>query len=548
MVISKGRYGLRLAMVAALWCVGGMALAQVAPTLPGQVSPVLQREQLEQQQRQREMEERARQVQVPALKGEALEAQALPDQDVAFVLQSIRFTPSVFLQESDLEALARPYVGRELRFADLNSLLAQVNALYERAGQLTARAVIPPQSVEKGELRVVLVEAKLDEVEWQGQRWVDPAFYERRIQLEQGQVLDSPKLMADIQRFNATTPGPQVSAGLSPGRTFGTSKVTLQAHEPERLQWLGFANNYGNQGSGREQFGGSLTWFSPSGVSDTFTALVVGTSDSTYGSLRYARPVNRHNGVAYVEAGANTMKITEGPYADLDIEGDSQVYSAGYDHPWWLGPKWLLRAGAGYMWQASETTVEGLPLSDTDTGEFFLSGTAEYRNAPWYVRYDQRVRQASADNTISGESGSYTLLNGSGLVNRVIGEHYAFNGRLTWQYASDPASLPSSLYYQLGGITSVRGYDPGVISAPRGVNTNLEFSRRFAERWQLFAFYDYGLATELGTRDVDLQSAGMGLNVDWNRHFSANLVAASALNDVVPDQDSTQVLLQIIVR
>ncbi|MBO9717197.1 MAG: hypothetical protein J7507_10395, partial [Pseudoxanthomonas sp.] len=70
----------------------------------------------------------------------------------------------------------------------------------------------------------------------------------------------------------------------------------------------------------------------------------------------------------------------------------------------------------------------------------------------------------------------------------------------------------------------------------------------FATNWQVLAFYDYGLATELGTRDVDLQSAGLGLNLDWNSHFSASLVAASALHDIVPDQDDMQALLQIIVR
>ena len=81
---------------------------------------------------------------MPALRGEAIEAQALPDQDVVFVLQRIRFSASVFLQQSELEALAQPYLGREIRLSDLNALLAQINALYEKAGQLTARAIIPP--------------------------------------------------------------------------------------------------------------------------------------------------------------------------------------------------------------------------------------------------------------------------------------------------------------------------------------------------------------------------------------------------------------------
>ncbi|UVE17601.1 hypothetical protein NVV93_18850 [Pseudomonas sp. LS44] len=53
---------------------------------------------------------------------------------------------------------------------------------------------------------------------------------------------------------------------------------------------------------------------------------------------------------------------------------------------------------------------------------------------------------------------------------------------------------------------------------------------------------------ELGTADVDLQSVGVGLNFDWGRHVSLSLIAANTLKDVVPDQDSGQVLAQLIIR
>ena len=537
--------GISACALACMLLLPGHVMAQV----PSQIDPGLQRQRIQDMERQRAVEERARQVEVPALQGEAGTMAVQIDQDAVFVVQTIQFSPSRFLDAAELEALARPYVGRGIRFADLNELLAQINALYERAGQVTARAIIPPQALNDGLLKILLVEARVDEVTWEGEpRRVDPSFYDRRLGIEQGAVLDAPALMADIQRLNATTPGPQVSASLAPGQTFGTTRVNLQAFEPERLQWMAFANNHGNVGSGRTQYGGTFVWFSPTGAADSLTALAVLSADSRFGSLRYSRPVNRYNGVVNVEAGANTMEITEGPYSDLNIEGDSQIYSAGYDHPWWINPKWLLRGGVGYVQQGSETTIEGLPLSDTDIGEFTLKGTAEYRSAPWYIRYDQRIRQASTDNRISGESGNYVLFNGAGYLSRVFGERYELVGRLAWQRSNDAESLPSALYFQFGGVGVSRGYDPGVIASPHGIAVNLEGYWHLNERWQTFLFYDYGKATELGTRDVTLQSAGAGVNFIWSKRFSVNLLVASTMEDVVPDQDGSQILLQLQAR
>lgn len=526
-----------------------VAQAQVPPAgVPGQIDPGLQRDQLQRNQEQRAIEERARRIDVPALRGDEPADQVLPDQGQRFELTGISFNASVFLQREQLEQIARGYVGRAIGFTDLNALLREVNALYEAQGQLTARAIIPPQTLADGQLKIVLVEAKVDRVAWQNAPRVDESFYTERLNIEAGQVLDSPALMTAIQRFNTTTPGPQVTASLAPGEGFGTTRVDLQSFEPDPLQWSAFVNNYGTEGTGREQYGGSLTWFSPTGVADAFNAIVVATSGSQYGSLRYSRPVNRYNGVVYVEASANTLEIERGPFAALNIEGESQSYGAGYDHPFWINEHWNLQAGIGYNQQTSETTIEGLTLSETSTDEVALRGQLEYRSAPWYVRYEQRVRQVSANNDVSGESGNFLLLNGNTYISRALGERFEAVGRLGWQYASDTEALPSALLYQFGGISSIRGYDPGVIASPQGISVNLETYWNYSERWRPFVFFDYGRAMELGTADVDLQSVGVGLNFNWGRHVSLNLVAANALKDVVPDQDSGQVLAQIIIR
>lgn len=525
------------------------ALAQaIPPQGVGQFDPNLQREQLERNQRQQAIEERARRIEVPALQGEAPAEQVLPEQEARFVLSGITFNASTFLEKQKLEEIAAAFVGRPVSFGELNELLRTINSLYEAQGQLTARAIIPPQTLDNGVLKIVLVEAKVDALQWQKPTHVRQDFYERQLPVEAGQTLDSPALISAIQRFNATAPGPQLSASLAPGQRFGTTRVDLEAFEPDPWQWSLFVNNYGNEATGREQYGGTLTWFSPTGVADALNAVVVATAGSQYGSLRYSRPVNRYNGVAYVEGGANTLIIEAGPLAALNIEGESQTYGVGYDQPWWLDENWVLLGGLGYSQQTSETTIEGLVLSETSVDEVILKGQVEYRDAPWYVRYEQRIRQASADNQVTGESGNYSLLDGNAYLLRAFGRTFEAVGRLGWQYASDPQALPSALFYQFGGISNIRGYDSGVISSPQGITLNLEGYWNYSESLQPFVFFDYGRAMELGTADVDLQSVGIGVNYNWGRHLSVSAVAANTLKDVVPDQDSGQVLLQITIR
>jgi hemolysin activation/secretion protein len=242
------------------------------------------------------------------------------------------------------------------------------------------------------------------------------------------------------------------------------------------------------------------------------------------------------------------LPVSNEPLAALDIEGDSQTYGLGYDHPYWVDEHWQWLGGVGYNHQESETTIEGLTLSETSADEMLLKAQVEYRDSPWYVRYEQRLRQANTYNQTTGESGSYQLLNGSAYVSRNLGQEFLIVGRFGWQYASDTETLPSTLLYQFGGISSVRGYEPGVIASPQGMTLNLESYWNLSERWQPFVFFDYGRAMELGTADVDLQSVGAGLNFNWGKHLSISLVAANTLKDVVADQDSGQVMAQIVIR
>ena len=209
----------------------------------------------------------------------------------------------------------------------------------------------------------------------------------------------------------------------------------------------------------------------------------------------------------------------------------------------------MLLGGLGYTSQTSETTLEGVTLSEVDIQEVFLKGQFEYRAAPWYARYEQRIRQASPDNALTGDSGNFTILTGDLYTSRQLGERYELVGKAGWQYATRQEELPSALHKQFGGISAQRGYEPGIITSPWGANFSVEGYWSANDRWQPFVFMDYGRAMELGDEDVDLISGGAGVNSRWwNDRVSASLLVAGAFKDVVPDQDSGQVLLQLVFR
>ena len=524
-------------------------LAAQAPPAPGEPGLLDSERDLRDRQRQ-EREERAREEadrqEIPALRGDAPEVDELPDTDERFVLQHIRFNPSEFLDEDRLTELADEYVGREIGVDDLNELLERVNALYEERELLTARAIIPPQDVGDGELRVVLVEARLESVDWLKEpERVRKSFFTDRIELAEGEVLDTSRLLRETRRLNATTPGPQLSASLAAGEEFGTTRVQLEPFEPPPWELTAFANNHGSESSGEYQAGLRGTWFSPTGNADSLDATLLGSRGTVYGSLEYRYPVNRSNGMVFGGLSRNELEIVEGPYRDLDIEGESWQARLGYEHPWVYSQALRLLGRMEYVRSESETLLEDeVPLTDVTTDRVQFGLTTTWRSGDWFATYIQTLDAARVDNAVTGHSGSHQTVGGEGLVQRRLGDSWRFVGRSSWQYASDEDELPSSLLFQLGGLGSVRGYDSGILAAPHGIDLALEAHWAFLPDWEVSALLDAGHVNDSDLPENTIGSAGLGVSYQWRERLSVSAHYAHAFTEVVPDQDSGQFRMQ----
>ena len=231
--ITHRRWRLPRRLTGAIILTAGAATA--AP-VPSQLSPgALQQQQL---QRQRQLERRKQQprAQEPVIHGPR-PSTGTPGGPPGphFMLRGVEFNRSHFLSKKTLTRIARPYVGHEVDFADLRRLVASINGLYRRRGIITAQAVLPPQKIHAGVVRIRLVEGRVGKVSLEGNTFTRNGYILDRVHLRRGTVVDVAQLRDSLVYFNRTN-DIDLKATLRPGARFGLTDVLLQAQEPPRYR------------------------------------------------------------------------------------------------------------------------------------------------------------------------------------------------------------------------------------------------------------------------------------------------------------------------
>ena len=86
----------------------------------------------------------------------------------AFVLRRVIVEGSTAFDPARLEAAVSEWLGRRATFADLQAIADAIERLYRDEGYLATRAVIPPQEIADGALRVRIVEGVIDAIALRG--------------------------------------------------------------------------------------------------------------------------------------------------------------------------------------------------------------------------------------------------------------------------------------------------------------------------------------------------------------------------------------------
>lgn len=467
--------------------------------------------------------------------------------DVRFILNRVDFDDSAFLSPDALQAVARPYLDREVGFADLQALVAAVNKLYAARGIATARAVLPPQQIERGVVRIRLVEGRVGETRVEGGSDAGRGIVGRQVRFEPGRVADVRAIEEALLRFNRTNDA-QLRASVAPGRAFGQTDIVLALVEPARVQLDVFADNNGFESTGREQVGASLRTYRLLGGADRLVATglvsegirsVSGSYSAALGDLRL--------GASYAYG---RTRIVEGQFAALGIAGRSNTAAVNAALLVASTLRFSLIASASGQYTLSRTDVDATAISDSRLHAGDLGITLGYAAGPVSLALTQAVSFNDIDERVQAVRQKPTLFRGSAFAGAGFGSGGRLRLRADWQLTS-ARDLPGILQYQIGGVRSSRAFAPATSAGDRGYAAAAEFGWRFGSdplaAVEPFVFADHA-EVRSSTGTTRLTSGGVGLSLPVDRRFTVDLFYAWRLNRPLPDLPKTRVGLTLALR
>ena len=264
-----------------------------------------------------------------------------PVQPSAPTGNEVRFTPTRFvlegihsLPESAVQAVLQPWLNIPVSFEDLRRACDAIQNLYRDKG-FTVQAVVPPQKVQDGVVKILITEAKLGKVTVETPKGETRFSKERAASyITYANPINEPLNMESLQRaiiILNETPGVTANVQLQRGANKGDVDVNVQLTQPELLQGRVEVNNYGSRTTGANQAVVSLNLNGPLGIGDFASLNTISSQGSQYLQGLISLPVDE-NGLRFGISGTYLQYIDVSNYTDNGGKGTAWTtgFSAAY--------------------------------------------------------------------------------------------------------------------------------------------------------------------------------------------------------------------------
>lgn len=341
-----------------------VAQSSLAQDAAGEIGAIqrLEREQMERLRQEQRLQQRPT---APGIELPERPAATAASAERNIAVKRFEVDSSAILDEAQLRAALAPYENRNVSLEDLFDAVEAINRLYDERQMPTARAVLPPQDIRDGVVRIRLVEAKVGTVDVQAQNQVSPDFVRERLRLKEGSLLSVPDLEADLVRFNRLHQA-QLRAGVKAGATPGTTDVELIAVDPPPYRFSTFTDNAGRSTVGSLRLGVQAQWSGLSGRDDSLMLSAAGSEGSKSLAAYYSTPIASDDTRLEVSLSKDRIKVINGSFEPLNIGGNSHALSVGLSRPFLVEAKRLWGGYVRLSDKHSESTFGGVVQQKTD--------------------------------------------------------------------------------------------------------------------------------------------------------------------------------------
>ncbi|WP_441237549.1 ShlB/FhaC/HecB family hemolysin secretion/activation protein [Bradyrhizobium sp. 930_D9_N1_4] len=475
-----------------------------------------------------------------------------------FVLRGVNVSGAHAVPGDGIAAVYQPYLGKKVSQADLAAIAGAISDLYRAAGFHLSRAIVPPQDIADGRVRIQVIEGAIVQAELKGdgaeQFGVRPML---------GPILaEQPSRLATLERqlflINGR-PGVRITdtALEEIGGTTGRFRLIVYLKTWHVFSSFGL-DNLGSSSVGPWQTYATGAFNSYLTPGDTLAVNLSTVANDPrqlgFARLSYDAPV----GVDGVRLGASVLYSAVRPgdarRLDSDITTTEAFEVRASTVPFMSQSSALTLTMAGTFSNVSEHDLYGPWYNDHIRT---ASLTADYRLQDRFggtnfatLTYRQGLDIFGAshfdDDLLSrdGAASNFSVLNVWFTRYQTLNDVWSLKLSAASQTASRP--LFTSQQFYLGGAAFGRGYGAAEISGDNGLAGSLEvrfdqkLNFRYWTGYQIYAFGDAGAVWNDGYRLRDglaLTSAGAGMRFFLPDDIQADLGVAVPLSYRAPNNE-----------
>lgn len=389
-------------------------------------------------------------------------------------VNSVEVAPSEILTREEINQITSSIVGKNVYIQDIQRVIDQINNLYASKGFVTARAFLPEQTVQNGQIYIALTESKIGNITVQQNKWTTDGYITRRLPQKEGQLFDIVELEKDVLDFNRYNEGIRLSANLKAGEKPGTTDIDIIADESFPFHVMGVFDNAGRYNTGSLRGGAMIYADSLFHHRDKLSIGSYFSKGAQSPFADYNFPINKKDGRVGFTFSSTFANVKYGPFADIfNIRSNAYQYSLYYSQPLIRKPGFELKSYAALNYKRARTMVDikGLDTKVVDTvdnitsAEVALQARKDTKYGIWYLNQDAYysfpIFRSERDNNYFKYSGSVVRLHdfSHGIIGQLRGNYQIVPGN---------KQIPYLDQMQTGGLVTVRGYSEGLMIGKNG--------------------------------------------------------------------------------
>ncbi|WP_105888907.1 ShlB/FhaC/HecB family hemolysin secretion/activation protein [Haemophilus influenzae] len=526
----------------------------------------------------RELEQR--QIQPEAKPSGELFNQAAKSSYTAQYKQGLKFplTRVQILDQNNQEVAAdelahilKNYVGKEVSLSDLSNLANEISEFYRNNNYLVAKAILPPQEIEQGTVKILLLKGNVGEIRLQNHSALSNKFVSR---LSNTTVNTSEFILKDeLEKFALTmndVPGVNAGLQLSAGKKVGEANLLIKINDAKRFSGYVSVDNQGNKYTGRYRLAAGTKVNNLTGWGDELKLDLLSSNQANLKNARidYSSLIDGYSTRFGVTANYLHYKLG-GNFKSLQSQGHSHNLGAYLLHPTIRTPNFRLSTKVSFNHQnltdeqqavtvKQKRKINSLTVGIDGSWNLIKDGTTYFSLSTLFGNLANQTNEKQHYTPEDFQPKShFTVYNYRLSHEQILPKSFAFNIGINGQFADK--NLESSQKMLLGGLSGVRGHQAGAASVDEGHLIQTEFKHYlpvFSQSVLVSSlFYDYGLGKYYkkgqflaqGVKNsVKLQSVGAGLSLSDVGSYAINVSVAKPLDNNIDNADKHQFWLSMI--